>query len=130
MSNSKVVKRYQWMRNAEGGQSFGNRMEIRTLTEDAFLKFIVPRLRSGYVTSLADYQAKHPQDTHYSVMWRESDAEWLLVASGSLEELETEANASGWGMEVDDFRAPSAIRFGKMSDSESFDNDNPEHRQA
>ena len=29
------MKRYQWNRNAEGGQTFGNRMEIRELDEKA-----------------------------------------------------------------------------------------------
>src|SRR5688572_20649888 len=103
MSDSKTVRRYQWMRNAEGEQSFGNRMEIRILTDDDFLRYVLPRLRPDYAPSLANYQAKHPQNTHYSVIWRESDTEWQFMACGSLEELEADAKASGWAMEVDNF---------------------------
>ena len=83
-SDDLIVKRYQWMRNAEGNQAFGNRMEIRVLDEEAFQKYVLPRLRPGFANSLADYQAQLPGTTHYALILRDTDQDWQFVGVESL----------------------------------------------
>lgn len=107
------------MRNAEGGQSFGNRMEIRPLTEDAFGRYVFPRLRPGFARGLAEYQSKLSTQTHYSVIWRDGDEDWQFTGIGLLDELAAEAKESGWAIETDDFDSPEAVRFGKTADSDN-----------
>ena len=104
------------MRNAGGGQAFGNRMEIRPLTEEAFRKYVLPRLRTGYASSLAEYQRRLPNVTHYSVLWRDGDKEWRFEGVGSLEEREAPARNSRWALEVNEFDSPAAIEFGRTAD--------------
>ena len=114
-----VVTRFQWMRNAQGGQSYGNRMEIRLLTEVSFAKYIFPRLRPGIVKNLVEYLSKYPTQTHYSTIWRDGDKDWKFAGVGSLEELEKDAKESGWAIEVDDFNSSTAVQFGNIADSDN-----------
>ncbi|MBN1452930.1 MAG: hypothetical protein JW963_18070 [Anaerolineales bacterium] len=113
-----VVKRYQWNRNAEGGQKFGNRLEIKPLTEEAFNEYIVPRLSPGYASNLAEYRSKHPSVTHYASILRASDSEWKFAGIGSLDELEAEPKNSAWAIEVENFDSPEAVAHGSRADSD------------
>jgi hypothetical protein len=106
------------MRNAEGGQEFGNRQEIRPLTEEAFQRFVLPHLRKNQAGSLSEYKAKYPANTHYAVIWRYGDYDWHLIGVGSQEELESEPRKSPWAVEVQDFQSGEAISFGKTTDKD------------
>jgi len=119
MANTIVIKRYQWMRNAEGGQQFGNRMEIRLLDDFAFRKFVLPKLRPHFAKSLTQYQLKLSDMTHYAVIWRDGDTDWHFVGVGSLNELKKEPESSIWAREVEDFDLPEVSAFGSTADSES-----------
>ena len=116
VKNIPIVRKYQWMKNAEGSQSFGNRMEIRPLTQKAYDKFIAPRLRSGFAESFEEYLSKQPEVTHYTVIWRENDAEWQFTGVGSLKELLETVQDSDWVIEVNDFNSPEAEAFGGSAD--------------
>ena len=118
MEKSVVVKRFQWMRNAEGNQQFGNRMEIRLLDDFAFQKFILPKLRPGFAKTLAEYQAKLPEVTHYAAIWRDGDSDWQFAGAGSIDELQKQPRNSSWALEVESFDLPEAVAFGKTADSE------------
>ena len=117
MAKKIVVKRYQWERNVEGGQTFGNRMEIRLLDDTAFRKIILPKLRPKFANSLTEYQSKLPDVTHYAVIWRDGDTGWQFVAVGSLDELQEQPGNSIWAREVEQFDSPEALAFGKTADS-------------
>jgi hypothetical protein len=118
VSDSGKVIKYQWMRNAEGGQEFGNRQEIRLLTEDSFQRFVFPRLRPNLAGTLSDYLSKFPGNTHYAVIWHDGDSDWQFIGVGSQEELESEPRRSPWAVEVQDFQSGMAISFGKIADGE------------
>jgi hypothetical protein len=112
----KVIK-YQWMRNAEAGQEFGNRLEIRLLTEDGFQRFVFPRLRPNLAGNLTEYQSIFPGNSHYAFILREGDTDWQFIGVGSQEELESEPRKSPWAIEVQDFQSAKAISHGKTADS-------------
>lgn len=112
------VERYQWMRNAEGGQKFGTRQEIRPLDEEAFQKYIKPRLQQGYANTLAEYQAKNPTDTHYSWIQNEQSQEGRFDNVGSLEQLRPNPENPDWAKKVSDFSSPEAVEQGQIADSE------------
>ena len=117
MNVNGVIKRYQWMRNGEGGQKFGNCMEIRPLTEEAFIKYVAPRLILSFASTLAEYCLKCPGLTHYAVVLRDGDSEWQFTGVSSLEELEAEPKRSIWAIKVENFDSPEAIAHGKQADS-------------
>ena len=106
------------MRNAEGSQAFGNRMEIRPLTEEAFQRYLRPRMRAGFAATLAEYQAVLPQETHYVVVWLAGDNDWQFAGVGSLKKLESQARNSPWALEVQSFASPDALSFGRAADSD------------
>ncbi len=112
------IRRFQWMRKAEGGQAFGNKMEIRPLTEEAFQKHVFPRLRKGAGNTLMEHQAKYPNVTHYAVVWRWNDTEWQFHRDGSLEELVWPVQDSPWAIEVDSFESQQAVQYGQTADSD------------
>lgn len=106
------------MCNAEGGQAFGNRMEIRPLTEEAFQRYVRPRLRAGFAATLAEYRAVLPQETYFAMVWRAGDNDWQFAGSGSLQELESQARESPWALEARSFASPEALSFGHAADSD------------
>jgi len=117
MNRAQRIKKYQWMRNAEAGQKFGNRMEIRPLTEEAFERFVLPRLQNGFANTFTEFQIRLPQITHYAVIWRDGGNDWQFIGVGSLEELESEPRNSIWAIEVKDLESPQVINYGKTADS-------------
>lgn len=93
-------------------------MEIRPLTNDAFFKYIAPRLRPGFANSLAEYQKKVPDQTHYCVIWRVNDSDWQFSGVGSKKELMETAEKTSWAIKVNDFSSKTAKDFGSKADSQ------------
>lgn len=115
-----AVERYQWMRNKEGGQSYGNQQITVPLNETIYQRDIKPGLREGYANTLKAYQAKHPSVTHVSYYKLEGRGDWKFDKMGSLDEVRPNPPNSGWVMPVDSFASPSAMAQGEMADSEAF----------
>jgi hypothetical protein len=115
-----AVERFQWMRNKEGGQAYGNQQITVPLTEEIFQQEIKPRIRSGYADTLADYQAKHPDETHASYVRVAGQGEWKYSGGGSLEAVRPNPPNRGWAMPVESFDSPMATGQGATADSEAF----------
>lgn len=116
---SDAIERYQWQRNRAGGQEFGNRQEIRSLTEALFNEHVKPLLRPGYAETLAAYQAKQSTTTHCSLVQVAGAGEWRLERVGSLDECRPRPANPAWVKKVDDFFSPAATEFGASADDEA-----------
>lgn len=123
---SDVIERYQWQRNRAGGQAFGNRQEIRSLTEPLFAEYVKPGLRQDYADTLADYKAKHPSVTHCSLVQVAGTGDWRLDRVGTLEECRPNPANPEWVRKVEDFFSQGATEFGSSAD----DNTRPQHRDG
>lgn len=118
LATSVVIERYQWQRNRAGGQAFGNRQEIRPLTEDLFKEYVKPGLRTGYADTLSDYRAKQPTVTHCSLVQIAGSGEWKLNFVGTLGECRPNPENPAWVKKVDDFSSPAATEFGGTADDD------------
>ena len=115
-----AVERFQWMRNKEGGQTFGNQQITVPLTEAIFQEQINPKLRKGYAATLKAYQKKHPEITHASLFRYEGRGEWQLSKTGSLDEVRPNPSNRGWVRPVDSFESADAVDQATTADSEAF----------
>lgn len=116
---SAAIERYQWQRNRAGGQTFGNRQEIRSLTEALFNEHVKPGLRPGYADTLSAYRAKQPTVTHCSLVQVAGTGEWRLDRVGSLDECRPRPENPAWVKKVDDFFSSAATEFGGTADDEA-----------
>lgn len=123
---SDAIERYQWQRNRAGGQAFGNRQEIRSLTEALFAEYVKPGLRQDYADSLAAYQTIHPSVTHCSLVQVAGTGDWRLDRVGALEECRPNPANPEWVRKVDDFFSQVATEFGSSAD----DNARPQYRDG
>jgi hypothetical protein len=115
-----AVERFQWMRNKEGGQTFGNQQITVPLTDAIFQEQINPKLRKGYAATLKAYQKKHPEITHASLFRYEGRGEWQLSKTGSLDEVRPNPSNRGWVRPVDSFESADAVDQATTADSEAF----------
>ncbi len=109
-----ATERYQWMRNADGGQRFGNQSQIVPLTEPMYQKLVRPKLKDD-VVSLADYQAAHPDATHIMLDRIQGTGPWKVRAVGTPEHLRTEIQPQ-WAKRVTDFGSDEAKAHGLTRD--------------
>lgn len=108
MPTKNTIERFQFRRTSSGGELFGRMMEIRPIAEDAFKAYIQPRLNDPRVT-LDTFRENNPTLTHYALIKRHGEAEWVYASSGGLDTLrphDTDATL------VDSFSSPKAINFG------------------
>lgn len=118
-SASNAIERYQWKRNRAGGQAFGNRQEVRSLTEALFNEHVKPGLRPEYAATLTAYRAKQPAVTHCSLVQVAGTGEWRLDSVGSLEECRPNPKNPAWVRKIDDFFSQEATDFGAMTDDDA-----------
>ncbi len=114
------VERWQWLRNAEGDQSAGNRQAIYELDEFYFQRFIRPKLRPGYAETLADYQAKHPDMTHISLVQVAGEGPLTYDRTGSLKSLRPHDEQIKWAKRVASFDSTEAKDWAALSDTEVY----------
>ena len=111
------VERYQWQRNAEGGQKRGNQQTIQPLTEALFNEYIAPKVSAK---SFSDYKQQFPAATHISLV-QKADGSVELGAGGvgPIEKLRPSAAPveKGWVKAVDSFDSPEAVAHGSSADS-------------
>jgi hypothetical protein len=115
-----AVESFQWMRNKEGGQAYGNQQVTVPLTEQIFQQEMKPRMQDGYAASLAEYQAKHPEVTHASFVKVAGEGPWKFNGDGTVDSLRPNPPNRGWAMPVDSFKSKAAKVQGKTADSEAF----------
>lgn len=118
-SASDLIERYQWQRNRAGDQAFGNRQEVRTLTEAIFNEHVKPGLRSEYAETLLAYRAKQPSVTHCSLVQVAGTGEWRLDRIGPLEECRPSPENPAWVKKIDDFFSQEATDFGGIADDDA-----------
>lgn len=117
-----ATERYQWKRNAEGGQSFGNQQTIHPMTQRVFDQFVAPLLRAELKTFDA-YRSQFPDVTHVNVILNAKGEVQLGTPSlGTLAELRPSPNAleKGWAIQVASFSEETALTQGNAADSDAF----------
>ena len=122
--NDEGVLRFQWMRNAQGGQETGNRQEIHPLNERLFKEYVKPLLAKGTASNLAAYQAKFPDVTHINLIQVNGLPRWRpgQPFSGPLQSLiPRHGIESGWAIQVEDFDSPEALRHAATADDPAAD---------
>ena len=112
-----AIHRYQWMRNKEGGQEYGNQEIIVPENEARYLEF--RHLLKDKKMSFADYQKKFGQ-AYMRYIRMNNKGEWKFHNLNSLDKLKPEQQYfdNGWVIEVTDFNSPEAIKQGSTADSE------------
>jgi len=117
---AKAVLKYQWMRNKQGGQQYGNQQIIVKEDEEIFEKYARPLLNKTPDTkNFAAYSKKYGK--HYASFIRQWDSNgWKLVKFRDLESLKPhgEAVKQGWVIQVNDFSSPEAVEHGLKADSD------------
>jgi len=115
---SRNVERYQWMRNAQGGQQFGYRWEVRPLDRAAFRRYMAPLL-GKQVPDLATLRSLVPNVTHYVVVGRFGDWGITMPLAGTPADLRPRGLAGElWARPVARFNDPEALRWGCRSDTD------------
>lgn len=117
-SPEEAVERYQWQRNRAGGQTFGNRQEIRPLTEALFNQYVKPGVRPEYAETFEAYRVKQPDATHCSLVQVAGAGDWRFDGVGSLEDCRPHPENPSWVKQVDDFFAEEATAFGSSADDQ------------
>lgn len=112
-----AIHRYQWMRNKEGGQEYGNQEIIVPENEARYLEF--RHLLKDKKMSFADYQKKFGQ-AYMRYIRMNNKGEWKFHNLNGLDKLKPEQQYfdNGWVIEVTDFNSPEAIKQGSTADSE------------
>ncbi|MCI0721826.1 MAG: hypothetical protein L0338_23075 [Acidobacteria bacterium] len=112
------VECWQWRRYAGGSQPFGNRIAIYELDEALFETFIKPQLKPGYAATLADYQARHPDQKYISLTQIGGEGPESFMASGSLDQLRPQAGFVEFARRVSTFESTEAKEWGALCDPE------------
>ena len=109
--------KYQWMRNAEGGQTGGNKQSVVPFTEDLFNE--VRDEGSLRSKTYEEYRRKFPEVTHISVIDM-ADGTRRTGAIGSLDDLRPPQKHfdNGWVIETNDFDSPEALLQLQTADSD------------
>lgn len=104
---------FQWMRNKEGGQSFGNQTTVRPITKELFTRFVAP---------LGVQWPLPASDTHLETFLRCDGVECLesapLPFNVLVEAIEALGRKTGWVIRVPSFDAMEARQFGALADSD------------
>jgi hypothetical protein len=98
-----VLERRQWKRNADGGQAFGNRMELRRLTRAACDRYLAGK-------------PVPPAATAYVVLQRPDDPAWVFWDLDTGQGWDPQPPPT-WCRQVDAFDSPDALTWGLSADS-------------
>lgn len=111
-----TTDRFQWMKNAQGGQNYGNQTVVTPITEALFQKYVKDNTR-GY-TSLAQLQRDHPEVQYIKLDRVQGRGDWRFGGVDTREELSgmvTWRNPE-WVKQVDSFNSPEAVKHGSTAD--------------
>lgn len=110
MKNRSAIERFQFRRAASDGEPFGQMMEIHPLTDEGFRTYIRPRLANP-ATDMTAYLIENPAVTHYAIIKRHGENEWIYSGCGSLDALRPRSTEA---IAVESFGSPKAINFGLL----------------
>lgn len=111
------VSAFQWQRNAEGGQDYGNQQLIAPLTPESFDRYVAPRVRED-LRDFTQYRAQYPDVTHLSVVSKDKGNTWQLDGAGTAAELAPKPDVKSWVMPVASLASEQAIQKGLTADSD------------
>jgi hypothetical protein len=109
-----ITEYYQWQRNKQGGQTFGNQLSIVPLTKALFDEHVASCVK---VKDFAAYQEAYPDVSHLELTKRD-DGRVVSGGVGSLYELRPSQDPEGWVIKVDSFDSEAAIAHGNSADQE------------
>lgn len=112
------VKRFQLMRSAKKGQQFGTRIEIRPLDGVIFCLHVLPRLRPGHSSRLAEYLAQIGDEVRCMMISEERSEDWQFAGVGKEADLLQIVQSSGWALKITNFTDPEALTHGAMCGDE------------
>lgn len=112
-----AVELYQWQRNKEGGQQFGNQTYILPLTEELFQKYIADKLRKGFAKNLESFQEKTGEK--FISLVKRADKDELLFGKSAPTIEEVRPNKPQWAKKVVSFSSDEARVWGETADSEA-----------
>ena len=114
----RAIAKYQWMRNADSGQKYGNQQIIVSEDEFIYEKYSKPLLvKEWHTKPFKEYLEKHGKQ--YALFIRKDNAgDWILFKFDSSVDrlLPKYGIEKGWAIKVLDFNSPEATRQGKTSD--------------
>lgn len=121
-TDSDEVERYQWMRNKEGGQGYGNLQEIRPLTRPLFECYVADKV-SQDIRDYDHYKDTFPALTHLSLVSMDRGKTWRLAVPsiGVLDDLRPRPDDPRWVVRVDAFDDRAAVEQGLAADSDDAD---------
>lgn len=121
-----MTERYQWMRNHEGGQKFGNQQQIVRLDASVYNKHVSDKVGG---IGFASYRAKYPEATHISLVSHDRGSAWQVGGIGNTAELRPAYQQ--WAKRVESFDSADAVALGLTADSQAGDQPvNPEYRSS
>lgn len=123
--NVKGTLRFQWLRNREGGQSFGSQTIIAPMNDQIYQAYVRPRLRNEYqgtLNTLSEFLARWPNDTHVEILSSEGRWEWRMRSVGPLRELRPKNVQMFYADKVESFTSTEAIEWGSKADSDVYPN--------
>jgi len=111
---------WQWQRNAQGGQAFGNKQRIEPITAELWDQHVRPRTQKT-IRSFNEWKIKNPDATHISLIDR-ADGKTIPGNPfvGSVESLRPskDAIAKGWVRQVESIDSDEARQFGGTADAD------------
>lgn len=115
MSAPHEIERYQWM--ASSAQPFGNRTEIRSLSQRGFTIYLAQLVGTSYRHYLNEY----PDITHYKVFRRHDHSEWMFDGVGPLDDLRPHWPDSRYAKRVKAFNTLEALQWGRTKSEDYYD---------
>ena len=118
-----AVARYQWLRNKEGGQSFGSQTLIVAIDEAVYGAYVRPKLRDDLqhtMPTLKEFRERWPGDTHGEFVSGEGRWTWRLVRVGPLHALRPRERSQPYALEVGAFDSMEAREWGRTADSDIY----------
>lgn len=109
-----AVERYQWKRNKEGGQEFGNQQEIHPLTEPLYEEHVRDKVEGN--PDYATYRAQYPDATHIGLYSQDQGKTWRVDGVGTQDQLRPDNPQ--WAKQVASFEDADAVAQGNTADSE------------
>lgn len=118
-TDSDEVERYQWMRNKEGGQGYGNLQEIRPLTRPLFDRYVADKVAQE-LRDYDRYKEAFPALTHLSLVSMDRGKTWQLTVPsiGALDDVRPRPDDPRWVVRVDSFDDRGANEQGLTADSD------------
>lgn len=115
--NDPRTERYQWMRNREGGQEYGNQQVVTPLSRELFDTYAAPLVRDE-LRDWDRYSRAHP-GLWISLISQDRGASWKVTRIGDEDTVRPSPPEPRWMLRVDAFDSAEAVRQGSTADSDA-----------